>query len=104
MSAARSAAETAALEAMDAACSAPDLLLEFRMQPGDIEFANNYTVLHARRGFRDNPAARRLMLRLWLEADWLRQVDDPLIRWGFSRYGNHGRTAEQLFPGRVAAG
>ncbi len=96
--------ELAALAALDAACNAPDLLLEFTMQPGDIEFANNYTVLHARRAFQDNPAAKRLMWRLWLEAEWLRPVADPMIRWGFSRYGNHGRTADQLFPGAALAG
>ena len=74
------------------------------MAPGDVYFANNYTVLHARRAFQDNPAAKRLMGRLWLEAEWLRPVADPMIRWGFSRYGNHGRTADQLFPGAALAG
>jgi hypothetical protein len=88
--------ERAALDALDAICREPDLMLEFKMQPGDIQYANNYTVLHARRGYTDAPEAKRLMLRLWLEADWVRPVADPMARYEFIRFGNAGRTAAQL--------
>jgi hypothetical protein len=44
------------------------------------------------------------MLRPWLEADWRRPLADPMICRGFGRHGNHGRTADQLFPGTAAHG
>ncbi len=87
--------ERLALDSFDAICHEPDLLFECRLRPGDVQFANNYTVLHARRAFQDDPKAKRLMYRLWLEADWLREVD-PVARFEFIRYGNSGRTAAQL--------
>ena len=39
------------------------------MQVGDIQFINNYTILHSRTGFVDGPAPerKRHMLRLWLK-------------------------------------
>ncbi|WP_305880015.1 TauD/TfdA family dioxygenase [Siccirubricoccus soli] len=88
----------AALDAFDRIALDPALMLEFHLQPGDIQFANNYTVLHARRGFEDypEPERRRLMLRLWLQDESLRRVEDMQLRFGFTRFGNHGRTAREL--------
>ncbi|HTZ36347.1 MAG TPA: TauD/TfdA family dioxygenase, partial [Stellaceae bacterium] len=46
-------------------------------RPGEMYFLNNYTILHARTAFDDGDAAeddRRHLLRLWLEAPWMRQV------------------------------
>ena len=39
------------------------------LQPGDIQFINNYTILHSRTGFVDGPEPhqKRHMLRLWLK-------------------------------------
>ncbi len=47
-----------------------DVMLEFQMQPGQLLVCNNYTTLHARRGFEDTPGpdTGRLLLRLWLSA------------------------------------
>ena len=94
----------AALDEFDRIALDPELLLEFHLEPGDIEFANNYTVFHARRGYRDHadPARRRHMLRLWLQADGLRRIEDDQLRFGFTRFGNHGLTAADL-ASRVAA-
>lgn len=38
------------------------------LQPGEIQFINNYVVLHCRTGFEDHlePERRRHLLRLWL--------------------------------------
>ena len=47
----RPARRTAAREAMDrvdAMCADPEFHLEMTMQPGDMQFVNNYHVLHAR--------------------------------------------------------
>ena len=61
------AVERAALDAFDAAMNRPDLALDMMLEPGDLQLANNYMVLHARTEFEDDPAHRRLMLRLWLK-------------------------------------
>ena len=39
------------------------------LEPGDLQFANNYAVLHSRTAFQDHeaPELRRRMLRLWLK-------------------------------------
>lgn len=97
-------AQKAALDGFDALALDPALLLEFHLAPGDIEFANNYTVFHARRGYTDHadPARRRLMLRLWLQDDGLRRIEDAALRFGFTRFGNHGRTARELQGARAA--
>jgi hypothetical protein len=51
-------------------------MLEFTLQPGEMYFLNNYTVLHARTAFDDyeEEDRRRHLLRLWLEAPWVRAV------------------------------
>jgi hypothetical protein len=68
------AMETEALDFLDAQTRRPDLRLDFMLEPGDIEFANNYTTLHSRTEFTNGPelAQQRHMLRLWLkfEAGW----------------------------------
>ena len=35
-------------------------------QTGDIQLLNNYTTLHARTSYEDDPAYKRLLLRQWL--------------------------------------
>lgn len=42
------------------------LLMDF--QPGDMQFLNNYTIMHSRTGYEDHqaPALKRHLLRLWL--------------------------------------
>ena len=90
--------QTAALDAFDRLALDPALLVEFHLQPGDMEFANNYTVFHARRAYQDHadPARKRMMLRLWLQNDGLRRIEDAYLRFGFTRFGNHGKTAREL--------
>jgi hypothetical protein len=91
-------AQTAALDAFDRLAQDPALLVEFHLQPGDLEFASNYTVFHARRAYQDHadPARKRMMLRLWLKNDGLRRIEDDHLRFGFTRFGNHGKTATEL--------
>jgi len=61
--------ETAALEYFDSVAEDPDLVLEMDLQPGDIQFVNNYTILHGRSAFADDPAPgrNRHLVRLWLK-------------------------------------
>ena len=61
--------EKAALDYLDEQTRRPDLRLDMDLQAGDIQFINNYTILHSRTGFVDGPEPhqKRHMLRLWLK-------------------------------------
>ena len=62
-------------------------MLEFKLQPGEIYFINNYTILHARTAFDDGDAEedqRRHLLRLWLEAPGMRPVHPHIRRNGIA--------------------
>ncbi len=74
-------AELVVIDTFEAVTKRPELMLEFRLQPGEAYFINNYTILHARTAFDDGDApedARRHLLRLWLDAP-IRPVH-PYIR------------------------
>jgi len=77
-------AELAVLDHFEEVTKRPELMLEFTMQPGEIYFINNYTILHARTAFDDGDAEedrRRHLLRLWLEVPEMRPVH-PHIKSG----------------------
>lgn len=61
--------ELEALDLFDEIMHRPELRLEMMLEPGDIQFANNYMVLHSRNGFEDfeEPEQRRKLLRLWVK-------------------------------------
>ena len=52
----------------------PRFMIEFMLDPGEIMFANNYTLLHARTEFEDSERHTRDLLRLWLNWEGLRPV------------------------------
>lgn len=64
-----SAAKAAALACIDATMNDPSLVFEMELAPGDIQFVNNYTVLHGRTAFTDDPDddRKRHVVRLWLK-------------------------------------
>ena len=77
-------AELAVLNRFEEVTKRPELMLEFTLQPGEMYFINNYTILHARTAFDDGDAEegrRRHLLRLWLEVPEMRPVH-PHIRSG----------------------
>ena len=55
-----------ALDYVADAAHDPSLLLEHDLQPGDIQFLNNYTTIHYRSPFEDGPNHKRLLLRMWI--------------------------------------
>jgi hypothetical protein len=61
--------EIEALDLFDATMHDPALRLDMLLEPGDLQFANNYAVLHSRTDFEDaaDPTLHRRMLRLWLK-------------------------------------
>ena len=77
-------AELAVLDHFEEVTKRPELMLEFTLQPGEMYFINNYTILHARTAFDDGDAEedrRRHLLRLWLDVPQMRPVH-PHIRSG----------------------
>lgn len=61
--------EIEALDLFDGIMHDPGIRLDMMLEPGDLQFANNYAVLHSRTGFEDHEEQdlRRRMLRLWLK-------------------------------------
>jgi hypothetical protein len=64
-----STVEKEALDLFDAVMLDPAMRMDMMLEPGDLQFANNYAVLHSRNDFEDHddPAQRRRLLRLWLK-------------------------------------
>lgn len=58
-----------ALDIFDAITHDPAMRLDMMLEPGDIQFCNNYTILHSRTAFVDfdDVEKRRKLLRLWLK-------------------------------------
>jgi hypothetical protein len=96
-----SAAAREAMDRVDAMCAEPQYRVAMGMQPGDMQFVNNYHVLHARDGYRDDRAAGKVrhLKRLWLETDVLTDDDKP-ERFRLGRtdgyWASKGRTKSEL--------
>jgi hypothetical protein len=82
--------QVAALDAVDALTNDPAFVLNMQFQVGDIQFLNNYRVLHARTDYEDwpEPERKRDLLRLWLTVR--RPLDLPP---DFAQGGITSRTA-----------
>lgn len=61
-------AQEDAVQMVEDICNDPAVQLSFYMEPGDVQIANNYSVLHARSKFEDHEdlGQRRHLLRAWL--------------------------------------
>lgn len=80
--------EQEALDLFDNIMMAPEMRIDMMLEPGDIQFANNYTVLHSRTAFEDHNEQdqRRKKLRLWLKMESARKLaPDFPGRNGFSK-------------------
>ena len=64
------------LKLIDDLCYDPQLQLEMALEPGDIQFVNNYAVLHSRTSYEDWPEKerRRYLLRLWLNTGLVKEM------------------------------
>lgn len=65
-----------ALDIFDQFIHHPDLRLDMMLEPGDMQFCNNYMVMHSRTGFEDfeMPEQKRKLLRLWLKMPNAREL------------------------------
>jgi hypothetical protein len=67
-----------ALAEIENIATRPGVAAWFVLQPGEMAFWQNYTVMHARRRFEDAPGRERVLMRLWMNAHESRAVS-PLI-------------------------
>jgi alpha-ketoglutarate-dependent taurine dioxygenase len=67
------------MDRVDALCADPDHHLSMQLEPGDMQFVNNYHVLHARAAYEDDREHGRVryLKRLWLETSVLTDDDKP---------------------------
>jgi Taurine catabolism dioxygenase TauD, TfdA family len=96
-----SAEARAALDRLDAMCADPQYRVAMGMQAGDMQFVNNYHVLHGRDGYRDDREAGKVrhLKRLWLETDILADEEKPEhFRLGRTDgyWSSKGRTKSEL--------
>ena len=83
------AEELAALDFFDSVAARDDVRFSMMLEPGDMQWVNNYTVLHSRTHYVDwpEPGRERHMLRLWLKIHGFRKLDpvqldlDPASGW-----------------------
>ena len=83
-----------AMDAYDALINDHDNQVEMALRPGDIQFVNNYHVLHGRRRYVDDTESGRVrwLKRLWLATDILGPDDRPAR---FQRAGAMGHWGER---------
>jgi hypothetical protein len=91
----------AALDRLDALCADPQYRVAMGLREGDMQFVNNYHVLHGREAYRDDREAGKVrhLKRLWLETDLLANDDKPdrFRLGGTDRYwASKGRTKSEL--------
>ncbi len=68
-----------AMNRVDAMCADPQFHASMTMRPGDMQFVDNYHVLHARESYTDDRDAGKIrhLKRLWLETEILTDDDKP---------------------------
>jgi len=100
-----SAQQCEALDLLDALADDPALHFTMELQPGDMQFVHNHTLLHDRTAFDDwpEPRRRRHLLRLWLAPAGARPLPPVFAQ----RYGNvvpGTRGGVPSADGRLSAG
>lgn len=60
-----------AFELIESIATDPELVLDMRFEPGDIQLLNNHFIMHSRSEYEDHaqPSQRRHLLRLWLACE-----------------------------------
>lgn len=83
--------KVAALDLLDSTVNDPALHLRMTLQPGDMQFVHNHSLLHDRTGFVNKPEAPRHLLRLWLSVPGDRELPEAFIqRYGSITVGDRG--------------
>jgi len=88
-----------AMQRVDAMTNDPEYNVFMDLAPGDMQFVNNYHVLHARTAYTDNPVTGQVrhLKRLWLATDVLEERP-PYFQRNLSSHWGKERTASHLKP------
>jgi hypothetical protein len=94
-------AARAAMDQVDAMCRDPQYHVAMMLEPGDMQFVNNYHVLHGRDAYEDDRPAHRVrhLKRLWLETELLTDAEKPeRFRLGKTDnwWASRGRTKSEM--------
>ena len=79
------------LDFVGAVARRPEIAASFVLQPGEMLFWHNFTVLHSRTHFENSASRKRLMLRLWMHADDGRPMPRGFIEKAEQMDAMHGR-------------
>ncbi len=82
-----------ALDVWDEICNRPEVYLAMDLEPGDMQFVYNHSLLHDRTAFVDHaePARRRHLLRMWLSLPGDRTLPPVFAqRYGSVEVGERG--------------
>jgi len=83
--------QVAALDAFDDACNDPSLQARMTLEPGDMQFVHNHSILHDRTSFIDNPERPRHLVRAWMSVPEDRALHPVFAeRFGTVTPGNRG--------------
>ena len=77
------------LDFFDTVTGRPEMQIEVDIRKGDMQFLNNFVLLHSRTAFKDGPGTKRHMVRLWLQAPNSKRMGEGLLDLyvpGTSRY------------------
>ena len=76
-----------ALDALDALTVDPDFRLDMELQPGDVQFVNNYVIFHSRTSYEDHEEEdrKRHLKRLWLSTDKYESRPDSFTNRGYDQ-------------------
>ncbi len=91
-----SAIQIQALDLFDELANDPSLNLTMELEPGDMQFVHNHTILHDRTAFEDflEPERKRHLLRLWLAPPSARPLPEVYVeRFGSVTPGDRGGIA-----------
>ena len=82
-----------ALNFFDDLANNSDFYLQMMLEPGDLQFVHNHTIMHDREAFEDwlDPQRKRHLLRLWLSVPGDRPLPDCFAgRFGATTTGDRG--------------
>jgi hypothetical protein len=88
--------EIAALDFVKTVMAREELHVSMWLEQGDLQFVNNFLVLHARTDYRDAPGRQRKLLRLWLDDDNSARLGPGKMDWYLpehSRFTRNGGLA-----------
>lgn len=84
--------ERTALDFVKSVTQREDLHVTMWLEKGDIQFVNNYLVLHARTAYTDAPDRRRRLLRLWLDDENSARLGPGKMDWYMPEHSRFTRT------------